>query len=178
MISKRGSGSGQYIVTQAKRTKAGTFIRGGRLIHNCRSPRVYVSSVGGGGIHGVCVRIPVAFLARGGKCGTPGCSWSRLPLRCHRQRDISRRCRNQQRGGQSGRLTSECSETTPTWICRYNPGQATAHPYACSRPHPDLLRPVAVRWVVASRAGPQPRSLPIYLPPLCVSPLLLSFHPL
>jgi len=69
MISKRGSGSGQYIVTQAKRTKAGTFIRGGRLIHNCRSPRVYVRSVGGG-IYGVCVRIPVAFL-RGGKVWYP-----------------------------------------------------------------------------------------------------------
>jgi len=126
----------------------------------------------------VCVCVyPRLFLSPGRKVA-PGCGWSRLPLRCHRQRDISRRCRNQQRGGQSGRLTSECSETTPTWICRYNPGQATAHPYACSRPHPDLLRPVAVRWVVASRAGPQPRSLPIYLPRLCVSPLLLSFHPL
>ena len=57
MISKRGSGSGQYIVTQAKRTKAGTFIRRGRLIHNCGSPRVYVRSVGGG-VYRVCVCVP------------------------------------------------------------------------------------------------------------------------
>ena len=77
----------------------------------------------------VCVPPSLSF----GRGRTSGCGGSRLPLRCHRQRDISRRCRNQQRGGQSGRLPSECSETTPAWICRYNPGQATIHPYACPR---------------------------------------------
>ena len=30
--------------------------------------------------------------------GGSGCGGSRLPLPCHRERDISRRCRNQQRG--------------------------------------------------------------------------------
>lgn len=94
------------------------------------------------------------------------CGESRCALLCHKKRDISRRCRNQQRGGQSGRLTSECSETTPTWIRRYNPGQALVNPSVCSRPHPDSLRPVAVRWVIASRPGPSAEELlSIYLPP-------------
>ena len=108
------------------------------------------------------------------------CGESRHALLCHKQRDISRRCRNQQRGGQSGRLTSECPETTPTWICRYNPGQAPVNSSACSRPHPDSLRPVAVRWVIASGPGPQPKnfcpyiSLPL-LPSVRISPCLSTF---
>ena len=112
--------------------------------------------------------------------GPSRCGGSRCALLCHRKRDISRRCRNQQRGGQSGRLTSECSETTPTWICRYNTGHAPVNPSVCSRPHPDSLRPVAVRWVIASRPGPQPKNFCPYislLPSrLYVSPLLFDFH--
>ena len=95
-----------------------------------------------------------------------GCGESRQPLQCHRQRDISRRCRNQQRGGQSGRLTSECSETTTAWICRYYPGRSSHIPCACSPIHPDPLRPVAVRWVFPSRlVSPQPRTSVLISPP-------------
>ena len=39
MILERGSGSGQYIETEAKRTKAGTFIR---LIRVIADPLVYM----------------------------------------------------------------------------------------------------------------------------------------
>ena len=174
MISKRGSGSGRYIETQTKRTKAGTFIRGA-FDRQPRIPSCVCTSRWWWCILCVCVPLSLSWAGRASDCGK-----SRSPLRCHSQRDTPRRCRNQQRGGQSGRLPSECPETTPAWIRRYNPGQVTAHPYACPRPHPDSLRPVAVRWVIASRAGPQPRSLSIYLPPLLPfvrispSPLLSS----
>ena len=125
----------------------------------------------------VCVTFTPRRLFPGRRGEDSGCGVSRLPLPCHKQRDISRRCRNQQRGGQSGRLPPECSETTPAWIFRYNPGQASANPRACPPTHPDSLRPVAVRWVIASRPGPQPRSLSIYLPPL-LPPVRISPSPL
>ena len=75
--------------------------------------------------------------------GSSRCGESRFPLRCHSKRDISCRCRNQQRGGQCGRLTSECSETTPTWIRRYNPGQAHSTPESApaSIPTPSVRSP-------------------------------------
>ena len=73
---------------------------------------------------------------------------------------------------------SGCSEMTPAWICRHNPGRVSPIPCTCPRFHPDSLRPVTIQWVIASGPGPQQRSLSIYLPPLLpsvrISPPLLS----
>lgn len=120
---------------------------------------------------------------------------SRFALLCHRKRDISRRCRNQQRGGQSGRLTSECSETTPTWIRRYNPGQASSQHLSLlppsSRLAPSGRRPVGHRQYLAlsrrTSVHISPSSPPVcaYLPfsstfnqeKMLPSPLLPPFLP-
>ena len=136
---------------------------------------MYGRSVGGS-IYFVRVCVLVSFRGRG---GASDCGKSRLPLRCHRQRDIPRRCRNQQRGGQNGHLPSECPETTLAWIRRYDPGQATAHPYACPRPIPtfSVRSPSGgsspVELVLSREVCPY---ISLLSSRLCVSPLLLSFH--
>jgi hypothetical protein len=174
MISKRGSGSDQCI-EQTGRTKL-EHLPVRRLISGCnrRSPRVYVRSLVAVYTECVCLYTPRLFFPRLGEGAVP-LRESRLRYRVTDNVTSPVVARNQQRGGQSGRLPPECSETTPAWICRYDPGQAPANPQVCPRPHPDSLRPVAVSGapspvdLVLSR-----ELLSIHLPPrLCVSPLLL-----
>jgi hypothetical protein len=128
---------------------------------------------------GVCMCAPRHFP---GREGASGCGGSRLALRCHSQRDISRRRRNQQRGGQSGRLDVYPRSVRKRRLLGFadttRPGLSPPPrlPLPPSRLAPSGRRPVAI----ASKPGPQPRSLSIYLPPfrpsvrISPSPLLPS----